>query len=331
MGQHERLLHETLTALQTLNTQVQHLTCKVDQVLSPPDSSTSSGEVTGPPPQLNASPPSHPSPPNQRSSFPHEARIALPRSYDGRLGDCRAFLMQCAFVFQHQSVMYASEQVRVAYVTNLLSGRALTWAESTLSRGSEMNSSYSAFTEEFRRVFDHPSRGIDAASQLFSLSQASHSVAEYAVEFRIIASNSGWNDDALRCAFRRGLSDEVKDGLAVRDRATSLDNLIELSIRLDNRLQERRREKSHRPTDYNSHVPRHQRFSPEQNSQSRATPRLVNRSSSPSEEEPMQLGRTRISPTERQRRVSMGMCLYCGAPGHVIALCPQRPKELARQ
>ncbi len=41
--------------------------------------------------------------------------------------------------------------------------------------------------------------------------------------------------------------------------------------------------------------------------------------------EPMQVDSTWISSLERQRRLTQGLCLYCGAGGHVIAACPTRP------
>ncbi|XP_034096126.1 sulfotransferase 2B1-like [Gymnodraco acuticeps] len=39
-------------------------------------------------------------------------------------------------------------------------------------------------------------------------------------------------------------------------------------------------------------------------------------------EEPMQLGRMRISPEERRRRLQEGCCFYCGHMGHQQAICP---------
>ena len=73
------------------------------------------------------------------------------------------------------------------------------------------------FSEEFKKTFDHPSCGADAAGQLHSLSQGSRSVVEYTLEFRTLAADSRWDDAALRSAYRRGLSEEIKD-LIVRDR-----------------------------------------------------------------------------------------------------------------
>jgi len=65
-------------------------------------------------------------------------------------------------------------------------------------------------------------------------------VADYSVEFRLAAAESGWNDPALRVNFRRGLSEAVRDQLATREEPTSLDDL---AIRIDGRLGERRRER----------------------------------------------------------------------------------------
>ncbi|KAL7408423.1 hypothetical protein ABVT39_023275 [Epinephelus coioides] len=47
--------------------------------------------------------------------------------------------------------------------------------------------------------------------------------------------------------------------------------------------------------------------------------------------EPMQLGRTRLHPSERQRRVNLRLCIYCGQAGHFLASCPQTPKEQTHQ
>ncbi|ROL48346.1 Retrotransposon-like protein 1 [Anabarilius grahami] len=38
--------------------------------------------------------------------------------------------------------------------------------------------------------------------------------------------------------------------------------------------------------------------------------------------ESMDVENSRLSPFERRRRLTLNLCLYCGAPGHVIAACP---------
>ncbi|KAL0167361.1 hypothetical protein M9458_039205, partial [Cirrhinus mrigala] len=41
--------------------------------------------------------------------------------------------------------------------------------------------------------------------------------------------------------------------------------------------------------------------------------------------EPMVIDTRRLTQTERQRRITQGLCLYCGKPGHHIQDCPTRP------
>ncbi|XP_061100251.1 uncharacterized protein LOC133130042 [Conger conger] len=56
---------------------------------------------------------------------------------------------------------------------------------------------------------------------------------------------------------------------------------------------------------------------------------VLDSSLSDSPGEPMQLGRMRLTPSERQRRVRQGLCVYCGQAGHFLAACPTLPKDQA--
>ncbi len=48
-------------------------------------------------------------------------------------------------------------------------------------------------------------------------------------------------------------------------------------------------------------------------------------------EEPMQLGRVKVSAEEWQRRIRTADCLYCCQAGHDVVNCPVRPKGGALQ
>ncbi|ROI42812.1 Retrotransposon-derived protein PEG10, partial [Anabarilius grahami] len=41
--------------------------------------------------------------------------------------------------------------------------------------------------------------------------------------------------------------------------------------------------------------------------------------------EPMEVENSRLTSSEQQHRLTLHLCLYCGAPGHVISACPIRP------
>ena len=155
-------------------------------------------------------------------------------------------------------------------------------------------------------------------------------MADYSLEFRTLAADSTWDDAALRSAYRRGLSDAVKD-LIIRDRPATLSELIALSLLMDDRLRERRLERTLRP----GGAPKLQVT----RSTNGGTPRETSSpaaSISPlmscpprSDEEPMELARSRLSQQERDQRMRDHLCLYCGKSGHHIRACPTRPKDQA--
>lgn len=90
-------------------------------------------------------------------------------------------------------------------------------------------------------MFHHPVQGREAGGRLLDFSQGMKSVA-LPLRFVFWLPKSGY-DCALRPLFRRGLSSSLKDELAVRADSTNLEDLICLTIRLDNLLRERNRER----------------------------------------------------------------------------------------
>lgn len=79
-------------------------------------------------------------------------------------------------------------------------------------------------------MFELPMIGRETASRLLQQTQGSQSVAELAGEFRTLAMESGWNQEALTVAFNRALSDKFKKHLAARDPAKDLESLIDMVI-----------------------------------------------------------------------------------------------------
>ena len=253
-----------------------------------------------------------------------EPHIPTPKPFEGDLSRCLGFITQCELIFCHNPSRFFLDDTKIAFIVSLLSGRALDWAVASLNSDSRYASDYRLFISDFRLVFDHPPDGHDSASRLHSMCQGSRSVADYAVEFRILAAKSGWGDEALKSAFRRGLNDSVKD-LILRDRPTTLAELISLSLKVDDRLRERRIEKRNRSP---PSVPRESRtVVPRPTSVSQHTP--VSASKFPTavqEIEPMQLGHSRLTQAMRDHRMQNRLCLYCGKSGHFIQQCDVRPK-----
>ena len=258
--------------------------------------------------------------PNDAIREPH---LPAPEPYDGDLSQCLGFITQCEFIFNHNPSRFFMDDAKIAFIVSLLSGRALEWAIASLGSDANFASDYCRFVSDFRLVFDHPPDGHDSASRLHSLNQGSRSVAEFAVEFRIIAARSGWGDEALKSAFRRGLNDSIKD-LILRDRPATLTELISLSLKVDDRLRERRLEKRTRSPPNSSREPR------SANLRFPTVAPLTPSNKIPTatqETEPMQLGRSRLTQATRDHRMKNRLCLYCGKSGHFIQECDTRPKD----
>ena len=104
-----------------------------------------------------------------------------------------------------------------------------------------------------------------------------------------------------------------------RDWGQSLDELINLAIHLDARIQERRRDRRETRAPMTTFLPR-----PATPITTPALTRLT--------EEPMELDRLRLSREERSRRLQRGLCMYCGSSGHQVQHCPDlQGKDSTRQ
>ncbi|KAK3567175.1 hypothetical protein QTP86_011394 [Hemibagrus guttatus] len=137
------------------------------------------------------------------------------------------------------------------------------------------------------------------------LRQGFETAADYAIRFRTLAAQSGWNDVALWAMFRAGLNPALQAELACHVEATSLSQFVATAIRLDNlRCQHHvgtQASASARPrvhTDYPDH-------------REEAV-------------EPMQLGRSRLAAQGHRPRGQMRLCYNCGASGHLSPRCPER-------
>lgn len=109
--------------------------------------------------------------------------------------------------------------------------------------------------------------------------------------------------------FFHGLANHIKDEIYVMELPETLDDLIDLAIKVDYRLQLRGLRKEPRPQH-----PISRTRSPEMKL-------------SESEPEPKQKGRCHLTVEERDRHRTEGLCMYCGVAGHFVAFCPAKSKK----
>ncbi|KAK3528352.1 hypothetical protein QTP86_034147 [Hemibagrus guttatus] len=244
-------------------------------------------------------------PPSARGESP---RLALPEKFDGSADRCRGFLRQCEVFFSHQPGMYREEGTKCAFLLSLMTDRALEWASAIWDADPQVKLSFAYFAGMIREVFEYPAGGKDISLQLMELRQGSETAADYAIRFRTLAAQSGWNDAALWAVFRAGLNPGLQAELACHTEATSLSQFVATSIRLDNLrrqhctgTQASASARSRVRTDY----PEHREEAPE----------------------PMQLGRSRLAAQGHRPRGQMRLCYNCGASGHLSSRCPERPSS----
>lgn len=246
-----------------------------------------------------------------------EPRLPPPKPFSGDPSSCQGFLTQCSLTFELQPSSFPTDRSKIAYIITLLTDKALSWASAAWESQPSYCQSYTAFEKEFKKVFNHPVSGQEASKRLLTLRQGPRSAADFAIEFRTIAAGSGWNDEALRVCFLGGLAESIQDEMATREPAKDLESLIDMAIRLDIRLRERRMTRGRAS---HSQTPVHKPASPVHAPPVRLPP--VNEQA-PEPPEDMQLGRSRLSPSERDRRMRERRCLYCGMSGHFRSTCPE--------
>jgi hypothetical protein len=168
-----------------------------------------------------------------------EPKIYMPNKFDGNRKGFRVFISQVELVFMLNSKRYRTDSLKVGFIGTLLSGRALDWFTPMLEnkeRYSNVLDNYKEFRKAFESAFGEPDREQVAETAIYNLVQGKSPASVYAANFRNIAVDLSWNDPALIVQFRRGLNDDIKDMLLNHDKPKTLDEMINLAIRIDNRL-----------------------------------------------------------------------------------------------
>ncbi|XP_070401394.1 uncharacterized protein [Nothobranchius furzeri] len=233
-------------------------------------------------------------------------------TFGGEFEECHSFLLQCRLAFERSPAAFRSDSAKISYVVGLLRGRALRWAEAKSHNDSFLHGLFNDFVTEFTQTFGSVESVSDIRRKLINLSQGRRSVADLAVDFRILAARTTWDEDALMGVFTEALNDRIRNQLALCPEPKSLAELIRLAMSIDKRHREMRRVELVTPLP----VPEHY-----SGARGRSTPELLPK------DEPMQMGRAKLTQEEKEHRRKMGLCLYCGIAGHVVNNCPSLVKR----
>ena len=249
------------------------------------------------------------------SSFP----VPDPERYGGNHEEIPLFKSHLLMKLQGDDTRFPTEQHKLRYTVGLLQGNAFAQIQPYILETTIDFTNVAPLLNFLEAAFRDPDRTGTAERKLESLKQANRDFSTYYAEFSRHVANIQWNDAAKKTALSRGLSNEIKDALALADQV--LDAYGEFASylqRLDNRIQAREAERKGRPP------PR---------APAPKTPTVpVQSTASGTHSGPMDLSafRPRLSPEESRRRIEQNMCLYCGGQNHVARFYPNKPRTPLR-
>ena len=113
-----------------------------------------------------------------------------------------------------------------------------------------------------QRMFDRSPTGLEASRELLRLRQGHNTISDFAIDFQTLATDSGWEGRALLDAFLHGLAEPVKDELLMRDLPDDLERITANAIRVDARLEDRRRATLTKSPPPRRHASRRHRYPP---------------------------------------------------------------------
>lgn len=163
-------------------------------------------------------------------------RLSSPEWFSRESGDFRPFITQCKLHFKCQTTAFLSNCSKIAYMISYLSGRAKAWARAKWNHCSAICNSLPLFIKTFTQIFQTLTPGHEVDKLLVALCQGKRNVLDFAIEFRMLAATSRWNQPGIVDAFLKGLSKRVKDHLMPLDLPLELDALVSLVSKINNRL-----------------------------------------------------------------------------------------------
>ena len=259
---------------------------------------------------------------------PVDYKVPIPEPFDGNRTKLKSFLLKCDLYMGFNGYKFVNETDRILWVTTLLKGPAFDWMEPHVTdyidnkgpNGELVEDnmfdetltifrSFKGFKKRISRVFGDIDQERNSERFLENLKQRG-SAATYTAEFQQHSGRTDWDDTALRWKYYQGLKDAVKDEIARSDRPTTLQGLIELAIKIDNRNYERRLEKSGQKASWsNSKKPKRNNNWPQ--------PMELDATQKPSQ----------TKDTKKDRQYKERLCFNCNKPGHIARNCQQKREK----
>jgi hypothetical protein len=275
------------------------------------------------------------------------AKLSVPEKYEGGREGLKTFLTNMDLYCRFNAASFATEQDKILAAGMHMKGKAAAWLQPLTEDYLQNVDSISECKVDTKRVFKDWQSFKNAITLMFgevdeeqqaeraiSMIKQKGSANRYTTEFKQLQSKIDWDDAPLKTAYYNGLKENIKDEIAHNDRPDTLKDMIELAVRIDNRLYERALEKKshHRPIIANTgrgrrvHTVRRDRdgdviMDVDKVQEYKKGPRKDAR-------KPYKTQRDGISEKERQKRFDDKACLKCGQQGHFRRDCPRNQDKV---
>ncbi|MBW0502795.1 hypothetical protein O181_042510 [Austropuccinia psidii MF-1] len=165
----------------------------------------------------------------------------------------RSFIQSFQLIVHNDREKFSQDRKKVLYATSFLIGRAAKWIEPYLSNLTNQDpdyllNSWSFFESQLFTLFGDPNKSRISEAELDSLRmKEGGNVSLYIADFRSLVSIIGdWGERVLIHHFRKGLPSRILDQLASHpSRIDSLQDFMDVTLELDTRYHERKKQKSH--------------------------------------------------------------------------------------
>lgn len=239
------------------------------------------------------------------------------------------FRTQLLVKFNGERDAFTREEDKITYLITVLKDDAFNHIFPFVKNGEYKVSKVEDLLKILDQVYLDPERKSTASRELQTLRQRQRPFAEFIADFRRLQAEVDFNDEALHSLLYQGISDELRAAMIHQDVPKDLESFVTKLGQVDNKI--RAHAAMSRPfsafrTLY-SGTPRPNFGSANTNGPNPVSTATASPAPAPAGDA-MDLSASRrrgpLTPEERAHRLSLGLCLYCGKPGHIALQCPTR-------
>jgi hypothetical protein len=177
-------------------------------------------------------------------------KLRDPDPFSGKREELYDFIASCRLKFAMESHHFPDEFLKIGWASTHFIGTPKSWFSTLFTVNQDLPRedwppelrTFNGFVKKLNELYGDPNLVSSKARELVALRQTT-SVTEYIAQFKTIAQFLQWNDDALKEIFKKGLKTLVGDAIALREEEpATLQEYMDVSNRIDSRLQQRRGE-----------------------------------------------------------------------------------------